>query len=194
MKKILILLLCLIGLQCFAQNKSEIGISFGSGSCDLMSFAKTVGGAGYSGDGYFAFGITYINPIYSWLGFETGLEYSDNKITISSNLPPQYPKVTRHEKIGLLSVPIACRINFLKYAFLNGGLLFDVDTNLSPSVHSQSGIGALLGIGLKYDFKSGITLAVNPNLRIHRIISFNRNGSDQRLIDSGVKLGIGYRF
>ena len=194
MKKTLFLLICFGSMQCFAQHKSEIGIWGGFGQNDIMSFAKTVGGPGYSGDGYYAFGITYIHPIYLWLGFETGLEYSDNKITISSNLPPQYPKVTRHEKIGLLSVPVACRINFLKYAFLNGGLLFDVDTNLSSSVHSQTGIGALLGIGLKYDFKSGITLAVNPNLRIHRIISFNMDGSDQRLINSGVKLGVGYCF
>ena len=194
MKKILILLLCLIGLQCFAQLKSEFGISFGSGSCDLMSFAKTVGGAGYSGDEYYSFGISYIRPVRSWLSLETGLEYSINKITISSNLPPQYPKVTRNEKIGLLTVPVAYRLIFLKYAFLNGGLLFDVDPRLSSSVSSQTGIGALLGVGLKYDFHSGISVWANPNIRVHRIISFTTDGSDQRLIESGVKIGIGYHF
>lgn len=159
-----------------------------------MSFAKTVGGSGYSGDGFYSIGLTYLLPVKSWLSFETGLEYSQYKITITSNLPPQYPAVTRHEKIGLLSLPIAYRLIFLKYAFINAGLLLDVDTNLSGSVSSQTGIGVLLGVGLKYDFKSGITVSANPCLRIHRIIPFSKDGSDQRLIDSGVKLCVGYRF
>lgn len=194
MKKSLLLLLTLIGLQSFSQNKSELGISFRSGQSDLMSFAKTVGGPGYSGDGFYSFGITYLRALKSGLSFESGFEYSQNKITITSNIPPQYPRITRHEKIGLLSLPIACRFVFLKYAFVNGGLLLDIDTNLSGSADSQTGIGAMLGAGLKYDFKSGITVSANPCLRIHSILAFSGNGNHQRLIDSGVKLGIGYRF
>lgn len=194
MRKIISLILCLISIQAFSQELPEVGLSFSTGKSDLTSFAKTVGGPGYSGDGFYSFGISYLRPINSWLSFESGLEFSSYKITITPNLMLIYGGVVRHEKINMLTLPIVYRVNFLKYAFVNGGLLVDLDSGLSNSVDSQTGIGALLGFGLRYPFKSGISISASPCLKVHSIFAFSSGGNHARLVDTGIKIGIAKKF
>ncbi len=194
MQKLIVLVLLFFSLHAISQEKYEIGVSFLSGENDLVSFEKVMGDAGYTGQGFYSVGINYLKPLKSWLNIETGLEYSRHKFTITPNLQEIYGGETRHEKTGLISIPIALRLKFLKYAFVNGGFMVDLDSNLSSSIDSQTGIGALMGIGLKYDFKSGITISANPCARMHSLIAFSSDGIHHRLWESGVKFGIGYKF
>ncbi|MFA5329843.1 MAG: hypothetical protein WC384_18750 [Prolixibacteraceae bacterium] len=54
--------------------------------------------------------------------------------------------------------------------------------------------GKMAGIGLKYDFKSGLTISANPCARLHSLIAFSNDGIHYRLLESGIKFGIGYKF
>ena len=194
MKLLLTFLFYGIFFQIQAQEKSEIGLSFLNGKNELVSFGKTEGAPSYSGEGFYSFGVNYLKELKTWLYFETGLEYSSQKFRITPNLPPDMDRSPRFEKTGLLSIPLVVRLKFLKLAFLNAGLLLDMDASLSNSIDNQSGVGVLMGVGLKYDFKSGISLTINPCTRMHSLISFSTDSYQHHIIDSGLKFGIGYQF
>lgn len=194
MKLILSLAFSLILFAGFTQSKTELSLSFKNGQNGLANFSKAMGAPSYSGEGFYSVGLNYTKELKTWLSYETGLEYSQHKIMISPNLSPDMVRTSRIENTGLLTIPLACRLTFLKYAFLNGGFLFDIDSSLSNSIDNQSGIGILIGAGLKYSFKSGITLTINPCTRMHSVVAFTSDKYHDHLIDSGIKFGIGYRF
>lgn len=165
-----------------------------NGQNDLVNFDQLLGAPSYTGEGFYSIGLNYTKELKTWLSFESGLEYSRHKINISSKPLPDIARTSRTENTGLITIPVAYRLTFLKYAFVNGGLLFDIDSSLSNSIDNQSGIGFLIGAGLKYNFKSGIALTLNPCVRMHSIIPFSPDKYQYHLIDSGIKFGIGYRF
>ncbi|MFY9154049.1 MAG: outer membrane beta-barrel protein [Prolixibacteraceae bacterium] len=194
MKSILILIFSLSVIQILAQKKADLSLSFLNGKNDLVNFDQLLGAPSYSGEGFFSIGLNYTRELKSWLSLETGLEYSKHEIRITPNLHPDIDLSPRTEKSALITIPVGYRLNFLNYAFINGGLIFDMDTSLSNSIDNQTGIGAMLGAGLKYSFKSGLTLTLNPRARMHSIVPFSSDNYHYHLIDSGIKFGIGYRF
>ena len=64
-------------------------------------------------------------------------------------------------------------------------MFIDIDTNSSSPIDSQTGIGALLGIGAKYHFNNGFGFFVNPYTKSHAIIPFSFGKYPQRLIETG---------
>ena len=66
----------------------------------------------------------------------------------------------------------------------------------SKYFESQSGIGFLVGLGVKYEFHK-FTLFINPNYQQHGVINFKRKTIkvDTRELKSKViNFGIGYKF
>ena len=204
MKKTAIFLMFFIlngALPTYAQKdevnnqKSQLGITFSAfGKCDIMSFQKSEGGAGYNGDRYYSLGIIYLYRLNKTLDIEIGIEYSNYKIIITPNLPPQMDNTPHTENFSLIDIPLTLRVNFLKYCFINGGIGLDIDAGKLGPIDSQTGIGANLGLGLKYDFKLGLSAFANPYLKVHSLISFSSVENPQRLIESGFKFGLIYRF
>jgi len=177
------------------KGKGEIGMTFSSlGNVDYLSFAKSVGGPGYRGNGYNAVGLNYIYRINKTFDFETGIEYSAYKIIIEPNLPDIYHGVASLAKFSLINIPASVRLNFLRFFFLNGGAFFDVNAGDSGNIGHQGGIGANLGIGCKYDFNCGWSIFVNPYTKVHSIIPISASGSQGRLIESGFRFGLLYRL
>jgi len=92
------------------------------------------GAAGYSGDGFYIVGVTCQIPINSRLNLETGLEYAKHIIVISPNLPPDENNTPYKSNFKLLSIPVTLKMDFMKYLFVNGGCLLDLDTSSSRPI------------------------------------------------------------
>lgn len=200
MKKASLLVLCFgITILSFAQvndtlpQHGRIGITFSSlGSVDGLSFAK--GAASYTGNGFYAFGLNYIYSLNNTFDFETGVEYAHYTMTIHPNVPPDADNTPYDINYSLVSIPLTVRVNFLKYCFINGGLDLDFDPTVSNPIGSQDGIGSVLGLGLKYDSKSGISAFVNPYFKVHRLIPFSQSNGSPRILESGFRFGVMYNL
>ncbi len=200
MKKISLLILSLTFALLSVAQKSEdqlpkrkAGVTFSSfGSADGLQSAK--GGASFSGKYFYSIGLNYMYSLHKWLDFETGMEYSHYTISIHPNLPPDMDRTPYDEQFSLMSIPVSLRINFLKYCFVNGGFELDFDPAFSSPIDSQDGIGSLLGVGLKYDSKLGVSAFVNPYFKIHSLISLSGIENHQRLFESGYRFGIMYKL
>ena len=92
--------------------------------------------------------------------------------------------------ISLINIPVTLRVNFLKYCFINGGLLFEMDASTSSPIDGQTGIGSVMGLGIKYDFDSGLSVFANPYQKMHALIPFSSQRYPQRLMESGFRFGL----
>jgi len=197
----LLLLGFIFSFSSYAQNnemqssKGKIGITFSSfGDNDVIRFQPLDGEASYNSDNFYTFGINYLYQLNHTFDFETGIEYSKHKIIVKPNVPPDADGTPYGAEFSLISIPAALRINFLKYCFVNGGLNLDIDPTVSSPVDSQNGIGALLGVGLKYDTDFGLSAFVNPYLKAHSLISFSSGENHQRLMETRFRFGVMYKL
>ncbi|HBT84928.1 MAG: outer membrane beta-barrel protein [Fermentimonas sp.] len=178
----------------FSDSKEAIGITY-SGIGDNFSyyFQDVIGGGSYSGRGYNSFGVTYIRPLTKSLGIETGISYSKYKYEVSNaSLGPDAPEPYEITN-AVIDIPATVRLTFLKYFFLNGGLLLGIDTEKENHLDDQTGIGALIGVGAKYDLKNTpVGLFVNPYYKIHSLIPFSVDKYHIRTDESGFRFGIVY--
>ncbi|RNC64231.1 outer membrane beta-barrel protein [Proteiniphilum sp. X52] len=180
----------------FSGSKGAIGITYsGLGDNDAFHFESLDGAGGYVGKGYYSLGITYIHPLAKRLDIETGISYGKYRYQFSNaSLGPDAPepyKVTN----TVVDIPVTARWAFLKYFFLNGGLLLGIDTGKENHLDSQTGIGATIGVGAKYDLKNtGVSLFVNPYYKIHNLIPFSMGNYHLRTDESGFRLGVVYHL
>ena len=202
--KLLITTLFLILVACsfanaqakeYNKDSRKIGITFSSfGENDVIRFTSLDGAASYNSDNFYTLGVNYIHPLNTWLEIETGLEYSNHTILIQPNLSPDMDNSPYNADFSLLNIPLSLRANFLKYFFINGGPILDFDISNSSPVDSQTGIGGLLGIAAQYDFDFGLEVFINPYLKAHSLIPFSSENYPQRLMETGVRIGLTYDF
>ena len=192
-----LLLIFMLSAPVLKAQKAEVGITFSALSDnsiarfkdDYMSDSGTDAGKSYT------FGITYLKPLNKWLNVETGIEFLQSKASIHSivSTTSGVTTVFRYGTLSLLNVPLGLRANFWKYCFVNGGVFLDIDVSSNSPVQTQTGLGSLLGFGLKYDFKTGISLFVNPYMKIHSFpLSFQTN--QEHLLESAVRFGVSYKL
>lgn len=195
---LLALFLIVINLQAQETETNDrgakIGVTFSSfGSNDIIA-DYLIGAASYSGDGFYSIGFTYIKPLNKWLDLETGIDWSEHEIKIDFNLfladptDPLLQPNTQH--LSLLNIPITLRANFLRYFYANGGMLIGMDISKRSPIDTQGGMGAIIGLGAKYDFKCGASIFLNPYTKFHALIGFNNDKYRKQIIESGIKLGL----
>jgi len=206
MKKLALLILCFIfvaSLSSLAQKnenearKGQIGITFSSfGENDVFRSQELIGSAGKSGDSFYTFGINYLYKLNNTFDVETGIEYSNHKIIIRPMVLPDMDTYSPNysANLSLVNIPVTLRVNFLKYFFVNGGILFEMDASTSSPIDGQTGIGSILGLGIKYDFKSGLSAFINPYLKAHSLVPFSSGDNHQRLMESGFRFGLMYKL
>ena len=174
-----------------SQNTPKIGITYTSlGANEVFRFTRLDGAGSFESKGFYAIGLNYIQPINHWLEFETGLEYTKQNFSILPNVPPHADGSAREEELNLMNIPLTARANFLQYFFINGGLILDIDISKSSSLDNQTGIGTLLGVGAKYDFRNGMSVFINPYFRFHSLIPFVSTRYHQRAFDTGFRFGL----
>ena len=164
------------------------------GENDVLRFTSVDGGGSCSGYGFYILGITCQTPLTSRLYMETGFEYSKHTIVVTPEFFPNMDRMPYKSKFHLTTIPVTLKINFLKYFFANGGCLLDLDLNTSSPIDNQTGLGAILGVGIQYDFKFGGTVFANPYLKGHSLLPFSPGHYHQRLFDSGIRIGFVYNF
>lgn len=198
-KLIIFTVIILFSISLQAQESKEhkrnekIGITFSSfGENDVYRTTALDGEASYSGDNYYSLGINYLRSINQWLELETGLEYSRHTIIITSAFNPNIDISSQKTKLSIVSIPLSLRANFLKFFFVNGGLFIDINPSVSQRVDSQTGIGAMFGLAIKYDFNFGASVFINPYIKFHSIIPFSMEGNQQKLYESGLRIGFSF--
>lgn len=205
MKNVLFLL-CVFPFVLHAQNEGEsnnkfldgkIGIYFSSfGTNEVFQFESLEGAGSYDNDHFFAIGVNYIHELNNWLDLETGLEYSKHNLISRSAFTGEPGSPPVHMDFKLITVPITVKANFWKYFFANGGLLIDIDVtgNGDYNIDEQTGIGFIMGIGGQYNFKSGLSVYVNPYFKLHTLLPFMPEKYHDRVWESGIRLGVTYSF
>jgi len=196
--------LCMmLSFSMLAQEKSglkrSIGITFSTiGSNDVINSAREtlLGGASYSGKSFYTVGISYVQPVRSWIDIETGIEYSSHTITVEPMFLPGMVNSSYNKDISLINIPVTARINFLNYFFVNGGILLDLEMGNTSPIDSQTGIGTLFGIGAKHNLINGLGAFVNGYYKIHSLIPLSAENDDYRwmLMEGGLRLGLTYNF
>lgn len=192
MKKVLLLLCFMgIGFQAICQDrpKGELTLSFSTGTSEILR-TQLEGAGSYDGDGLYGFGLSYLKPLNSWLDVEAGMNYSENKIKFTPAFDPNGSRTYTKTNLSLLSVPVTFRANFMKYFFVNFGTEADFEIDKS-SVDNQSGIGAMAGVGFRYGFTPHLSAFINPFLQQHAIFAFRPENHQQRMLDAGVRFGLG---
>lgn len=171
----------------------KLGVSYSAfGRNDVVQFDVLDGGAGYQGDKFLTVGATWIIRFKPWLEAETGLDFSRHSFLILPNLPPDFDASPRKSDITMLVVPLSVRINLLRYFFLNGGILLNMDMTPNSQISSQTGIGIMLGAGLRYEFSSGFQFFLNPYGRMHALIPFSGSRYPQRSVEEGIRIGMAF--
>lgn len=191
---IIVFLTILIVSNVMVAQHAKIGITFSTLSDnEVVRFSNSyVGDGSYDANSSYTIGITYLKPLNNWLEIETGVEYINSSITVSPAPMIQMP--THTNKVSYLNIPVSVRASFWKYCFANGGLIIDTDLSLTSPIDEQVGLGAMLGVGLKYDFKSGISLFVNPYAKVHTLLPFSFKSYSQHFLESAARFGITYQL
>lgn len=173
-----------------------VGITFSSfGDNELVRFDNDlVGFPGTSGKHFYTLGLDYLVALNKTFDLETGFEYSRHKMMVDPNLPPSMDRSEYPIYLNILTVPVSARVNFLKYFFFSAGGMLNLDVSGSGGADSQTGIGARVSLGMKYDFESGISAFVNPYMKAVGLLPFVPDDYHQRLMESGWRLGILYRL
>lgn len=196
MKRMLLMTTCAIGISipAFSQDKSkgELSLTFAKGA-NAIRKPQLEGGESFDGEGFYGFGLSYLKPLNNWLDIEAGIGYHRYKINHIVGHHPGGDRTTSSSNLGLISVPVSFRANFLRYFFVNAGAVADFETKHSM-LDNQSGIGAMAGIGFKYAFTPKFSVFINPYLQQHAIIPFRPAEQQHRLLDAGVKLGVGLKL
>ncbi|MGB4776669.1 MAG: outer membrane beta-barrel protein [Daejeonella sp.] len=195
--RIVIVLFILTASKVYSQTKNSIALTYGMAANGLFRSARIDGAGGAEGKGATIYGIKYSKNLNNSFSIQTGLEYSFNKIETTPAPNPGIDRTPTKATIKMLSVPVYWDYTFARVLFVNAGLIVDVETNRSEnkelSADNQSGIGLGFGVGGKYTFKK-MSVFVNPFFQNHAVMPFKEEIQQQRLLETGVKCGIGYNF
>jgi len=191
------LLLFICSISILQAQKGEVGFTMSILSNNsVVRFGNYEDDADYTAGKSAAFGFTYLKPVNNWLDIETGIEYFIGNAAIRSIIPTYNGLIDNYHSgsVLLINIPVGVRANFWKYCFINGGALFDIDVSKDSPINSQTGLGVQLGAGLKYDFKTGISVFVNPYTKVHALIPNSFNSYNLHLFESAIRFGVTYRL
>ncbi len=200
MKRTLIIIACCLLASCQFLSAQEskglkngkIGVSASYGVNEIFRFEELIGAASYNGSNFFTGGISYALNMNKWLEIETGLEYSKHNFYINPNVSPYIDVVPKHESFEIINVPVNVKANFLKFFYINAGAIVDIDVSQNSSIDRQTGLGTVMGVGIKYDFDFGGSVFINPYTKVHTLIPFTAEDYQQRVWEKGFRIGVTY--
>jgi len=195
MKTILIIFLLLPSILFSQDNvsnnpKVKLGLTFSaSPSIQIFTLFDSEDDPTISGYDFFSAGAMGLFSLNKFVAVETGFLYSRGRFEI---VPwGAHPQVFS-EHLSLVSIPVELRSTFFRYFFATGGIQFDFDFSEPGELQNQSGLGILLGTGFNYDFKNGLSLFLEPKVKIHSMISYTRVFANDRIIETSIRLGLLY--
>ncbi len=195
-----LLVFCIFSLDAQdTKNKSgKLGISY---NFILLQEDWRQNNLRYSGGSYgdeyyiekmvYAIGISYVKPLNSWLEYETGIEYS-RKIGSLKTVFPFDDFIESKANSTLISFPVTLNANFLRFFFVNSGVLIDLDAGGYKEARYQSGLGCVFGVAAKYDFKSGSSVFVNLYVKRRALIQFSPHEDRNQFDELGIRVGMSF--
>lgn len=176
---------------------SFAGIALTQEDWDISNYryydGGTYGHGNYNGKQFYTIGFNYLKPVSAWLDIETGVEYS---MKLGEVKYVSFGDVwTEKASSTMASIPLTLRANFLRFFFVNAGLLTDFDLGgYEPTSYEseryQSGLGYVAGLGVKYGFKYGGQIFINPYFKRRAIIEFSENEDRLRMNEFGIRVGV----
>jgi opacity protein-like surface antigen len=163
----------------------------GGGNNEIFRFDELIGSGSVTGKGYWIAGVSLSRLYGEHFALESGLSYSHQYYFTSP--APGIGGDDEQGSLGLITVPFTARVDFLKFLFADAGPVFSMQTNLA-GVDNMTGLGATLGAGIQYRFKSDIFVKLRAYATQYGLFHFIPEENPQTLLTSGVTLGVGYRF
>ena len=192
MKKsgILLLAICMGAFTSMdAQEKGTLGFSFSAfNNNQLLQSAETgQDDITVNGRGFMSFSTDYWYPVNDWLELETGVNYSMQYFRNIYNDPSASEPVDPENDIThMINIPVGVRAGFLKYGFINGGILVDI--------LKEPGIGSYFGVGARIESPVGFGMFINPYVKAHSIFPVNFNKNADRILEAGIRIGVSFRL
>jgi hypothetical protein len=188
------------------ERKNYISVNYSFGLNRYNRDGATVGfrlSQEYRGNDFKGIAIEYARKTSSNAEFCTGLTATAAYIATTSTYHSGNGSNTSNydNVIGIFSLPLHLRYHFAEYLFVEGGL----NLNYYSSMGYKYGAGLSASIGMEHVFHSGITLFASSfvqwNLMMNSSNEINMGNagtyfmlSPDKLLQLGVKLGVGYRF
>ena len=187
-----LLLLLLLSGPIQLSSQTLAGIQGGFSQLTPTRFVTLDGGGSYSGDGARFLGALVSIKTGRILWFESGLLIARHHLISTPEFMPGVDMTPEKNSLTLVTVPLKLNLELGKYFFINGGLLFDLETDRTGSYFdNQSGMGFELGTGVNYQYRK-LYFRLNPLLRIHAFPAFQHENHQQHLLEAGLGAGIGY--
>jgi hypothetical protein len=184
----------LFHLHSFAQNPNTLFLTYALSNPEPVYNRSLDGGAGYRAVASNSFGLRYYAKSSKIVTLETGVDYSQFHFKLDYVDNPNTVIPDKQQTAKLISIPVYAHLTFLKYLFINGGVLIDTEIKHKNNIDKQSGLGFGLGVGLKYHYNK-INIFINPFLERHAFLGFNNSpGTRQSMINPGGRVGLGYSF
>jgi opacity protein-like surface antigen len=191
-RKLLILFLFLAQISA-AQDTwyGEIALFGGGGTNDIFRFEEPLGAGSVAGTGMWTTGIDVRRLFGDHFSLESGLGYAHQYYYTSP--APGIPGEDVPGSFGVIAIPFTARFDFLRWFFADAGAVITIQTG-SSSTDNMTGLGATLGAGFQYNFKSDIFLRIRAYTSQYALLHFMPEDNPQMLMNSGVTVGAGYRF
>lgn len=169
----------------------EVALFGGGGTNSIFRYDELEGSASVTGTGIWTAGIDVRRLFGDHFSLESGLGYSHQYYYTSP--APGIPGDDVPGSFGIIALPFTARVDFLHWFFADAGAVFTLQTGNSQT-DNMTGLGVTLGAGFQYNFKSDIFLRIRAYTSQYALLHFMPEDYPQTLMNSGVTLGIGYRF
>ncbi len=169
----------------------EITGGAGGGANAIFTYSELDGSGGVTGTGFWSAGAEVRRLFGESFSFGAGIGYSHNYYYTTP--APGLGNNRTYGSFGLVTVPVMARIDFLKWFFADGGLVLSWQPG-SSDIDDMTGLGATLGAGMQYRFRSDLFIWGRVDATQYALVHFMPETYPQRLLNAGVKVGVGYRF
>lgn len=170
----------------------EVALFGGGGTNDIFRYDdELIGAASITGTGMWTAGIDMRRLFGDHFSLESGLGYAHQYYYTSP--APGIPGEDVPGSFGVIAIPFTARFDFLRWFFADAGAVFTMQTG-SSQADNMTGLGATLGAGFQYNFRSDIFLRIRAYTGQYALLHFMPEDYPQTLMNSGVTAGIGYRF
>lgn len=179
------------------QKKIKIGLSLTPVGVQDVGPKETLDGGGSTeSSGLFGMGAVLQYSFNHKWSLETGLEFSRQRIVRTGAFHPAEPAYEGKSTLKIWELPVMARFNFVRFLYVNGGLMFHVDgSGKGSEVDKQDGVGLQAGLGANIRLGNGFSVFVNPMIKRYSVLHFQDHGNyPDRVLSGNVKLGVMYRL
>jgi hypothetical protein len=193
-KTILTFILGITSIMVFSQASYSknviIGIQTNFGANFPIRFKSADDIFSYQGRLSYTAGVKFSRFISEKAWFDIGVCYTVHKIAMEYYLDPDIDNRMPTETFDVFNVPIVFNRYLNNNFYYSFGTIIDFQFPRTPSfLDKQTGFGLNLGIGKEFSIFN-FKLDISPNLEIHSLIPFSPQTNQQRLIVTGIRIGL----